>query len=716
MIRRILYAALLSFASLNIAAQQSSTNGWYLSPSGTIRVLVAFVEITYDTLPGKNISPDGSEAWRPGELPVYADSIFDPHITESPRGMMTRYYREASFGNLHVLGDYFPELIQVPYSRQLRENRMAVLRAVAEWINRKIEADSVVSAHGLRIDDFDIWKNSQGTGLPKELRGDTAFDGVDHIMVITRNYDQIPRATGMASGSSMSIINGKRTDTYSLFSGAGVGLPFGILRHEFNHLLLGGNNFHSGGGNSSKFRSYFPFLQGGWGMMGAANSSLLTSSGWDRYRLGWKPVGNRFIISALNGDGSQADTDIHPTTGAGEYILRDYQRTGDVLRIRLPFIPESEYQQWLWIENHTTKKFNGSEFDVFQYQADPCIRDASPGLYMYVQVDAEKRFGNGAFSVNADMRRPVLADGNFDFQWMPEPLQLPMCINDAAYYPYFLEPESENPLTGNHTQEFTQFYTDADSVLSQETVRDPFTHKIGDVYERIAMLGNPRQAFREGYNTEIGIGTNPSSANMLTMVNARRQPRLTSQDNRTIYLNGINVKILETYPDKRIRVKVTFDDNRLNRTRRWCAPLIVLNNHVAAGSDLIISGKLILDIGKTMTRFDQPITIQGETFFTDPTTLEVRPNAEILLDKGEILLRRESILRFDSAAVLKCERGSRITIEGGSVLALAPGALFSGKGRFKIRKGSRLECHDRALYAILRKRTFNKKRVHLINP
>ena len=54
-------------------------------------------------------------------------------------------------------------------------------------------------------------------------------------------------------------------------------LPFEILKHEFNHLLLGGNNFHSGGGNAPMFQSYFMSLQGGWSMMGAANSSLLTA-------------------------------------------------------------------------------------------------------------------------------------------------------------------------------------------------------------------------------------------------------------------------------------------------------------------------------------------------------------------------------------------------------------------------------------------------------
>ena len=75
-------------------------------------------------------------------------------------------------------------------------------------------------------------------------------------------------------------------------------LPFEILKHEFNHLLLGGNNFHSGGGNAAQFGSYTQCMQGGWSMMGAASSSLLTCSGWDRDRLGWRPEGAPFAINA----------------------------------------------------------------------------------------------------------------------------------------------------------------------------------------------------------------------------------------------------------------------------------------------------------------------------------------------------------------------------------------------------------------------------------
>ena len=120
MIRPFLLSGLFVLQFLFCTAQQNSTDGWFLPTRDTVRVLVVFVEIQYDTLAEKNNSPKGTRVWQPGELPVYADSIFDPVWTGKPQTLMTQYYQESSFGNLTVLGDYFPELIEVPNSVVLK--------------------------------------------------------------------------------------------------------------------------------------------------------------------------------------------------------------------------------------------------------------------------------------------------------------------------------------------------------------------------------------------------------------------------------------------------------------------------------------------------------------------------------------------------------------------------------------------------------------------
>ncbi|NEN22102.1 hypothetical protein G3O08_01110 [Cryomorpha ignava] len=677
MIQKILFAVLL-IQSFFAAAQQNSTNGWYLTTKDTLRILVVFVEVDYDTDSKLEDLPEGTEKWPDGGLPAYADSIFDTDWQEKPVGIMTRYYNESSLGNLIVLGDYLPKLYRVKMSEMGKANNYTLVKELAKII----AADTNLRSNsGLDLKQFDLWKDSSKLGSVKEKSGE-AFEGLDHVMIFTRNFHKIPKDNGMASGSSMGFINGKRTDTYSIFAG-GHGFPFGILRHELNHLLIGGNNFHAGGGNSAGFKSYFTFLQGGWSMMGASHSSLLTCSGWDRYWLGWQKPGNDFLISARDENNLEVNGDIGRETGGGIFLLRDFETDGDVLRIKLPFIPDSEFQQWLWIENHKTIGLNGSDFDVFQYQDHECITPARPGLYMHVQADANTREGKNIYrNVNADYLRSVIADGNYDFKWEADPLLLEPCINHVAYIPYYYDPDFENPFTGNHAQEFPQYYTNADTILNSETMRIAAHRRMGDVYERISMNGNPRHGFRESGNKRLGVGTNPSSANMLTLVNTRRPAKEDEQNNRKIYINGLSVEILQTLPDASLIVEVRFDDNIVDQNRRWCAPEIVLNNHIVEGPDLIVKEHLTFDIGETMTRFDNPDTVNGKTYFTDPTTMIVKSGAELVVE-GRITLKANSKLIIESGGTLTINKKARIYVENGSELILKNGAIKRGKGKVK---------------------------------
>src|SRR5262245_12874286 len=51
--------------------EQNSENGWYLSPHGTIRILVLFAEVEYDRNPQKDPQPNGSDHWPKGQLPKW---------------------------------------------------------------------------------------------------------------------------------------------------------------------------------------------------------------------------------------------------------------------------------------------------------------------------------------------------------------------------------------------------------------------------------------------------------------------------------------------------------------------------------------------------------------------------------------------------------------------------------------------------------------------
>jgi len=705
MIRCIISAFVLLLA-LNVNAQKSSENGWSLPTKDTLRVLVFFVEIEYDTLPELDGLPEGKDAWPVGSLPAYADSLFDPFYQEEPYALMTAYYDECSLGNFVVLGDYVPTLFSVPYSKIGRRGYNAIFKSVSQQLE---DFGTLLTSRGLSLKDFDLWKNSPGAGEAK-IPSDSAFTGIDHAMILIRNYHKLPKGNGRASGSSFGMIGGKRTDTYSVFNG-GHRIPFQILRHELNHLLLGGNNFHAGGGNSHNFESYVPFVQGGWSMMGAAHSSFLTCAGWDRYRLGWKAKGNEYLISARSPNGEELNADLNRESGEVELILRDFATTGDAVRIKVPFIPESEFQQWIWLENHQTFRNNGSRFDRYHYEEAECVPDSEAGLFAYMQIDAEEKTGSNIYgSVDADYLRQMPADGNFDFQWEDGPRDLKPCINYIDYIPYYTPSEFENPLTGNHCQE-KPFYTTDSPTHSKETIRENQTRRVNGEYERQASFGHPRNGFRLGGNSFLGIGTNPSTASMLTLLNRRKPTRPNPRNNRKVYLSGISVEILEELNDGSIRLLVKFDDSEINQPRRWCAPEIVLNDHHSDGPDLIVNSRLKLDRGETMTRFADPDTINGKLFFNDPTKLVVEDGAELQVNE---------VLEIDGSSSVSLKSGSKLTLNGGEVKLLNGeiifeyGSSFQGDGKIKVDKGSTVLCEGRDLYNSLKGSVKPGKRLELV--
>lgn len=93
-----------------------------------------------------------------------------------------------------------------------------------------------------------------------------------------------------------------------------------------------------------------------------------------------------------------------------------------------------------------------------------------------------------------------------------------------------------------------------------------------------AFFGAARHAWTPTGNRMLGMGTNPSSANIFTLGcnNKKERNKGLSPDNRTIYLNGIRVELLEQRPNGDIAVRVSAGDTRINGDVRWCADSIVL--------------------------------------------------------------------------------------------------------------------------------------------
>jgi hypothetical protein len=78
-------------------AMMHNHNGWYLPASGTLSVLIVFCE-------AGNQSPSAN--WPVGQLPLWANQLLDVAPSGNPQGLLTKYFYEASLGQLNVVGDY----------------------------------------------------------------------------------------------------------------------------------------------------------------------------------------------------------------------------------------------------------------------------------------------------------------------------------------------------------------------------------------------------------------------------------------------------------------------------------------------------------------------------------------------------------------------------------------------------------------------------------
>lgn len=673
-----------------------SKYGWRLSPHGTIRVLLIFAEVEYDQDPAKDPHPDGSKEWPKGKLPSWKDDVFDPFPSELPKATVSRYYHDVSLGRFQVLGDYVDELVVLRQSeyKTISNGHGNGALAVTE-LNKR--GGGLRTKHGLSIGDFDLWKRGGQQGMPKQP-GPDAPHSYDHVMVVIRNGG-LRSGSGSVDAGSAGKLFGYESDSQSRFGASG-GLPFEILRHEFNHLLLGGNNFHSGGGNAAMFQSFFIPLQGGWGLMGAANSSLMSCSAWDRYRLGWKPEGNRHEISARAPGGAEVHADLDPVAGdTGIFVLRDFVTTGDALRIRMPFLPDDVYQQWLWVENHQGSARNGSPSDRYHWEdRGACIAPFQPGLYMQMQVDRENRSGRDIYGGYADFLRPVPANGSYDMRLRGDTLRN-TCPFGGRETPFVRNRDADNPLTGNHEQEMPVLDLNGDGTLQRKESFVPGVRIEEDrITGEMVFFGRPEHAFHMNGNRKLGMGTNPSSANMMTLVSSGTSDvfKRGTPNVRTVYLNGISVELLDMDAAGNATVRVRNNDVVLDRDVRWCGDSIMLPPlRGKDGHALVLSAgrRLLLDRSRTPTRIDAPERAHGITWFSGATRLTVSEGASMLIgDRATLELARGSELHLLPGSVLRFGAKARLKIDNGCSIVLHGDARMEGPEKLfrKHRKKGRI--------------------------
>jgi len=693
--RRLLSFSILALLLLPAFCQQSSF-GYYLAPYDTLRILIVFAEVDYtgDTLcTDPDLYPDD---WNVGELPTWKDELLDPVWNGAPVATLTRYYYQASLGKLIVLGDYLVDSSEIEKPIVVPSTSLSTTIYRGQLV-RSLDDSQVISYISPQYKIFKT-KNNIAQSMFDQWSGGSA--GTQKLNASNNNYDEVwfffrnsgyPSSGSGHSGYSTGTIFGIPGQYHSAVCVSNT-FPKNIMTHELNHWYLGGNDFHAGGGLGAG-AGYVIAAQGGWSMLGGANSAFLTCNAWDRRRMDWHlpgcyPINARDSLNLTN---IYADFNALDSTDEGVYILRDFWTTGDALRIKLPNIPANKHQQWLWLEFHKTISGNQSQFDDFMYGDNACVDDPIPGMYAYIQIDREDTSGSNTYSGYADYLRFLSARGNFDVDSSASK-QFSPCVVGGNVNPLILK--QENPLTGLNTLEERPMDLDTSFSISKDEGLRWFSENLnGTIINNLPCNGTANIAFTENGNNEINISSNPSSANVMSLVSDNTiYDNL--KNNHRVYINGVSVKILDQIGDSLLKVRIRFDDFDMDNDRRWCADSIMLPA-VQPGAlySMKVGASLTLDWSTVPTRINNPIEHNGKYYFSNPTVFSLMPSSKCVIDGGGMIVTKDSsTIELQSGSTMEVNQGGVLWIKPSTKLLLQPGCTL------KVKDGGQVIIEDTASF------------------
>ena len=681
-----------------------SSDGVYFPTQGTFRALTIFVNIIYDQTPTMDPCFNSSSAVWSSSLnnvinenpPSYMLNLFDKEIMPTSIGVVTRLYAESSFNQLMILSDFI--IVNINQS-QITPNNSGESFSIGVLVNKVI---SYINNNGFQTyyghnnaAEYDKFTPTIA-GLPKTLQSDAKIDLACFLLRNTTNtYGGVKNGSGVTyygyNSTEKLIINGQQYDFNALtYQCVGTGdittSKKGILTHEFAHLFLGSNEFHTSGGTTNNDSYYNSFINKQYGY-GLFNGGLLSCNGYERWRLGWHHSANNAYSIASN----NVSSDIEKFTGERVFTLRDFITYGDAIRIKMPYKDTNEASnQYIWLENHQTGKNEKLDGHIYMDRS-PCRTDQG-GIFAYYQVGKdiiESSTKNDIYPVSdkteKDNLKIISAEGNYNMKYTTK---VEDCLgwsggNNRPQFEYL----SQNTLNGVNDESGPISYS-----TSLTTLRYPEDYqfmgskiKEGVTYNDLPWLGDKFDAFIPTISGKVmDISTNPSPTNTITYYCTKYGTMnviSTSRNTRKIYLTGLSIKMIDPDPSntemKAYTVKVRWDDYDIKQDVNWSGD-IVLKEQLN-----LLQGKILsLEQNKTPNQIDKdPVS----NYFAKTTFLTCESNSSFnIATNSVVLVKEKSSLVLNNNSTLTVQSGGIITIESGSTLQIKTGANLNLLGSAKI--------------------------------
>ncbi|MCR5190950.1 MAG: hypothetical protein K6C07_06065, partial [Bacteroidales bacterium] len=746
--KKLLY--LLCFLPLCLNAQDSSNppvptttevhswDGCELKPNAKIRTLNLFINIIYDVHPDTNPCRKDTTVWKNAfhecinneAIPSYLlDTSFmnTVYIPGRLTGCMTRVYGESSFDSLQIIGDFV--VVNIKESR------------VTDTLNLSFEYENIIKAAlhytnthgGLQT----LYGHNLGWHYGFSNPAITPFFQV-FFRNITKKYGDLSGGQGLSGHFDLGTI--KIGDTLYQLSGngtiQGVGdanigkNPTSIVCHEISHKLFGGNEFHTSGGNhrgGGKDQMPFLTLQGGYGLMGCANSSLVGCNGYERWRMHWKhPDAPDYITARDSTNSSHVVSDISRADGNRTFRLRDFVTWGDAVRIRLPYTDSNTCSnQYIWLENH--KVGQNGKLDFLQYSNENTCRPmGARGIYAYYQIgrDTLTEIRSEFYSPimhspvwychERDNLRQIPAEGYHDYTLVTDSAHsyLLNCINYQTHYYYHVQ-GTENPFNGYSDLE-TQFNpAEGDDTLELKHEHYLWRKVVGnDILDGLVNLGDNSDAF--SCYSHINMGTNPSTCNAKVYYNCLREDsssdyvsnRNNPRNVRHTWLSGLGIT-MEPLPDGDFLVRVRWDDYDITNDAIWTGRVMLREEaNLTRGHIITLTQNRTPEqpFRDSMSGEFAPVSrlrcLPGSVFRMGPqSSLLLDSKSSVLLDSGSTFVVGDSAevhvglgCTFEASryANLRLGRHACIVVEDGGTLVLRNRSRFNRNAHIRVLPGGRL--------------------------
>lgn len=672
-----------------------SWDGYGFSPVKTFRSLNILINIIWDVKPDSNSCPSNNGVWDNATvegvnnqaIPIsnYMSGFLDINYSPSGsyNGYMTKLYQESSFGSFIVIGDFVVVNIkQSSFSNPMSFNYLSIANMAISKIN----------VIGLST----IYVNNSITDYDSDLDSK-----VDFIQFYIRNpnvyINNIAIGTGYSGISSTSLnqikINNVLYDIYrATINGVGDGnISYGcpILTHELSHLLFGTNAFHTSGGYHYGTNQAVSSIgmQGGYGLMGCANSNLTSCNGYERWRMHWKsPIYNTssYFIAANN-----VNSDIQQSDGSKTFILRDFVTTGDAVRIKLPYKDNSNCSnQYIWLENHQVG--NNNKIDFFHYSnTASCRNPGTAGIYAYYQIGRdviESTDQNDVWpEAEADNLKQITPEGNWDMTLM----------NPSTYscVGYSQTPSTRteilnlsNPLMGYNDLQMHFYDASGTTATLSKSNGDYLWKKYYNqtkYNDSLPYLGDIHDAFTS--TNSIGVGTNPATNNLatyyLTQGGGVFSPSNTTKNNTKIYLSGLKITMTDL-DNGTFQVDVVWNDYNVNNDIRWTGEIILREQ-----LNLVSNKTILLDQNYTPYKiYKDAVT----NVFASTTKFNCESNSVFTLQaNSNVELNNLSALTLESGSTLNINGGSKLIVKQGCSLIIKSGANLNiyNNGSIEIENG-----------------------------